>query len=241
VLVIAVMTVVLATTGGEGGSFGAVGLTLLQMVIVLSLVGFVSLRLLPRLVEWAHRLRVSQGLLSFSLAGVLLLAWFTEFAGGVAAITGAFLAGLGLSRTHLRDEIEHGVSRLAYGFFVPIFLVDIGLRSNLREMQADQWGFAAVIVGVAILSKPIGAGLGSWLGGFDPGSAIRLGLGMISRGEVGLIVAGIGIGEGFLGPELFRVAVLVVLSTTLITPPILRWAFSRGEVQNATVGESDSA
>ena len=241
VLVIAVMTVILATTGGEGGSFGAVGLTLLQMVIVLSLVGFVSLRLLPRLVEWAHRLRVSQGLLSFSLAAVLLLAWFTEFAGGVAAITGAFLAGLGLSRSHLRDEIEHGVSRLAYGFFVPIFLVDIGLRSNLREMQSDQWGFAAVIVGVAILSKPIGAGLGSWLGGFDPGSSIRLGLGMISRGEVGLIVAGIGISEGYLGPELFRVAVLVVLSTTLITPPILRWAFSRGEVQNATVGESDSA
>ena len=240
VLVIAFMTVILASTGA-GSSFGAVGLTLLQMVIVLILVGLVSLRLLPRVVEWAHRLRVSQGLLSLSVAGVLLLAWFTEFAGGVAAITGAFLAGLGLSRSHLRDEIEQGVSRLAYGFFVPIFLVDIGLRSNLREMQGDQWGFAAVIVGVAILSKPIGAGLGSWLGGFDRGSAIRLGLGMISRGEVGLIVAAIGIEEGHLGPDLFRVAVLVVLSTTLITPPILRWAFSRGEVQNATVGESDSA
>ncbi|MGH2605789.1 MAG: cation:proton antiporter, partial [Anaerolineales bacterium] len=132
VLVIAVMTVFLALATGPDQGLGPVGLTLLRMAAVLTLVTFLSLRLLPRLVEWANRLRASQGLLALAVAGVLLLAWLTEFAGGVAAITGAFLAGLGLSRSHLREEIERGASRLGYGFFVPIFLVDIGLQSDLR-------------------------------------------------------------------------------------------------------------
>jgi Kef-type K+ transport system membrane component KefB len=240
ILVIALMTTLIAGTSGEGG-LGEVGLTLMRIVLTLLVLVLASLRLLPRAVEWAHRLRASQGLLSLSVAGVLFLAWFTEFSGGIAAITGAFVAGLGLSRSHLREEIEHGISRLAYGFFVPIFLVDIGLRSNLREMRADQWLFASVVLGVAILSKPIGAGLGAWLGGFERGAAGRLGLGMISRGEVGLIVAGVGVGVGQLDSGLFRVAVLMVLITTLITPPLLRLAFSRGEARNATVGAPDSA
>ncbi|MGH2627253.1 MAG: cation:proton antiporter, partial [Anaerolineales bacterium] len=186
VLVIGVMTFVLATGAAGGGNFSSVGWTFLRMAVILALVALLSLRVLPRVVEWANRLRASQGLLALAVAGVLLLAWLTEFAGGVAAITGAFLAGLGLSRSHLREEVEKGISRLAYGFFVPIFLVDIGLQSNLREMQPGQWAFAGVIVLVAVFSKVIGAGLGAWLGGFDRGSAARLGLGMISRGEVGL-------------------------------------------------------
>lgn len=241
VLVIAVMTLFVALAAGPGQGLGSVGLTLLRMAAVLILVMFLSLRLLPRLVEWADRLRVSQGLLALAVAGVMLLAWLTEFAGGVAAITGAFLAGLGLSRSHLRDEIERGASRLGYGFFIPIFLVDIGLQSNLRQMPADQWAFAGAVVLVAVVSKVAGASLGGWLGGLDRGEAGRLGLGMISRGEVGLIVAGVGIDAGFLAPGLFRVVVLMVLTTTLITPPLLRWAFARREVRNAAHGESGPA
>lgn len=241
VLVIAAMTVFLAVAAGPGQGLGLVGLTLLRMGAALGLVTLISLRLLPRLMEWANRLRASQGLLALAVAGVMLLAWFTEFAGGVAAITGAFLAGLGLSRSHLREEIERGASRLGYGFFVPIFLVDIGLQSNLKDMPADQWVFAGAIVLVAIVSKVAGAGLGAWLGGFDPRSAGRLGLGMISRGEVGLIVAGIGINAGWLAPELFRMVVVMVLITTLITPPLLRWAFARREVRNAAHGEPGPA
>jgi Kef-type K+ transport system membrane component KefB len=241
VLVIAVMTLFLALAAGPDQGLGPVGLTLLRMAAVLILVTFLSLRLLPRLVEWANRLRASQGLLALAVAGVMLLAWLTEFAGGVAAITGAFLAGLGLSRSHLREEIERGASRLGYGFFVPIFLVDIGLQSDLRDMPADQWLFAGVIVLVAVVSKVAGAGLGGWLGGLAPGSAGRLGLGMISRGEVGLIVAGVGIDAGLLAPELFRVVVLMVLTTTLITPPLLRWAFARREARNAAHGEPGPA
>lgn len=237
VLVIAVMTLFLAIAAGPGQGFGLVGLTLLRMAVVLALVTFLSLRLFPRVVEWGNRLRASQGLLALAVAGVLLLAWLTEFAGGVAAITGAFLAGLGLSGSHLREEIERGASRLGYGFFVPIFLVDIGLQSNLREMPADQWAFAGIIVLVAVVSKVTGAALGGWLGGLDPGRAGRLGLGMISRGEVGLIVAAVGIDAGLLAPGLFRVVVLMVLTTTLITPPLLRWAFARREVRDAAHGE----
>jgi Kef-type K+ transport system membrane component KefB len=237
VLVIGVMTVFLATASEQGGGLAQVGAQFLRIGLVLVLVGLLSWKALPRIAEWAHRLRASQGLLALAVASVLALSWLTEYAGGMAAITGAFLAGLGMARSHLKEEIEQGLSRLAYGFFVPIFLVDVGLQANLREMQADEWVFAGLIVLVAVLTKGVGAGLGARFGGMGWGPASRLGIGMISRGEVGLIVAGVGVAGGWLPPELFRVAVLMVLTTTLITPPLLRWAYSRREVRNASDGD----
>jgi Kef-type K+ transport system membrane component KefB len=86
---------------------------------------------------------------------------------------------------------------------------------------------AAILIVIAIVSKIIGAGLGARLGGFSNRQALRVGVGMISRGEVGLIVAGVGQGLGLLTEEEFTVIVLVVLITTLITPPLLRWAFGK--------------
>jgi len=93
-----------------------------------------------------------------------------------------------------------------------------------------------LLIPVAMVSKVLGSGLGAWLGGFDRGAALRLGLGMISRGEVGLIVAGVGLAEGLLMAEDFTAIVLMVLVTTMVTPPLLRWAFARQEVANAAVG-----
>jgi Kef-type K+ transport system membrane component KefB len=235
VLVVVLLAVVVALSGGES-SLGAILLQLGRMALVLALVFGLALVVLPRVAEQAERLRVSQGLLSIVLASVLLLAWLTEFLGSVAAITGAFLAGVGLARSHLREEIERGLSHLAYAFFVPLFLVDVGLQSNARALDLDMAVFAVIVVLVAAVSKVLGSGLGAWLGGFERGAATRMGVGMISRGEVGLIVAGVGVTEGILDAELLTVVVLMVLATTLITPPLLRWAFSRTEVGDGATG-----
>lgn len=236
ILVVAALAVFLALTGGEGG-LGGVARQLGQMLAVLALVAAVSAYVLPRLIEWSSRLRTSQALLAMALAGVLLLAWATEALGGVAAITGAFVAGLGLSRSHLRDEIERGLSRLAYAFFVPLFLVDIGLQADARALRADEAWFALALVVVAVLSKVAGSGLGSWLGGYPRSAALRIGIGMISRGEVGLIVAGVSVANGILAPQVFTVVVLMVLATTLLTPPLLRWAFAREGSDDASARE----
>lgn len=232
VLVVALLSVFAGVVGGTGSLAGA-ALGLLRMVATLVAVGAAAYFVLPRLAAWADRLRASQGLLAIVLAGVLLLAWSVESLGGVAAITGAFLAGVGLGRSHLRHEIERGLSPLAYAFFVPLFLVDIGLRSNARDLPGQALWFTLALLAVAAASKVLGSGLGARLGGFESGAALRMGLGMISRGEVGLIVAGVVVAEGILQADVFTVVVLMVLATTMLTPPLLRWAFARQEVRDA--------
>ncbi|MBZ0299819.1 MAG: cation:proton antiporter, partial [Anaerolineae bacterium] len=105
------------------------------------------------------------------------------------------------------------------------FFVSIGLHANLRLLTADILPFALVMLLLAVATKVVGAGGGSRLGGFDWKSSLRVGLGMISRGEVGLIIASIGVGLGILQSEVFTTVVFVVLVTTIITPPLVRWSF----------------
>ena len=231
-LVILLLAVFLGVYEG-GATTTGIAAQLAGMVLVLVATAAAALVLLPRWAEWGSRMKVSQGMLALVLAGVLLLSWATEYFGGVAAITGAFLAGVGLGRSHLRDEIEHGLQHIAYAFFVPLFLLDIGLQSDLRALDGQAALFGVLFLLVAGVSKVAGSGLGARLGGFRPKEALQLGVGMISRGEVGLIVAGIGVTSGLLEPSLFANVVLMALGTTLITPPLLRWSFTSREDTHA--------
>jgi Kef-type K+ transport system membrane component KefB len=147
----------------------------------------------------------------------------------MAAITGAFLVGLVFARSPLKERIESGISSLAYGVFVPIFFVNVGLAANARELTSENVWLLAVMTLVAVISKVFGGGLGARLGGFSNREAIQLGAGMISRGEVGLIVASVGVMEGLIGSEIFSIIVGVVIITTLLTPPILRSLFSQSK------------
>jgi Kef-type K+ transport system membrane component KefB len=107
-----------------------------------------------------------------------------------------------------------------------LFFVSIGLQANLRLLTGDLMPFALVMTVLAVITKVIGAGGGARLGGLNQKGSIRIGVGMISRGEVGLIIAAIGVSSGVLLPEVFTVVVFVVLVTTIITPPLVRWSFS---------------
>jgi len=182
------------------------------------------------------RLPISQGIIAFTLVITLLFAWAAEVIGSMAAITGAFLVGLFLARTPFRERIERGVTAMAYGFFVPIFFVNIGLAVNMREIGDNALLFAVVITIVAVVSKIIGSGLGAIIGGFQRREALQLGIGMVSRGEVGLIVATFALSEGLLSPANFSIVVFMIIVATLITPPMLRVSFAR-EVQQAEKAE----
>jgi Kef-type K+ transport system membrane component KefB len=127
---------------------------------------------------------------------------------------------------------------VTYAFFVPLFLVDIGLQANVRQLDPTLLAFTFALIPIAVFSKILGSGVGAWLGGFGPRSALRMGLGMISRGEVGLIVAGVGIALGILPEDQFSAIVLLVLITTLITPILLRWAYQGEEAGDAEPGLS---
>jgi Kef-type K+ transport system membrane component KefB len=227
VLVILGLSILLALTMDGGGGLASVGLVLLRMTLFLVAATAVGVLVLPWLSRRIHQLPISQGLVAFVLVTLLLFAWAAEALGSMAAITGAFLAGLFLSRSPLRDRIQSSVSVIAYGFFVPIFFISVGLVADTHMLLGQGvWLIVAMVV-VAIVSKVLGAGLGARLAGFSNRESLQLGVGMMSRGEVGLIVATLGVNQGLLSAQVFSGVVGVVIVTTLLTPPALRQLFSR--------------
>jgi Kef-type K+ transport system membrane component KefB len=188
---------------------------------------------LPRLLNFISRLHISEGALMFAFVATLLMSFAAEFFGGIAAITGAVLVGISLRRARRRavEDIERGLHALNYAFLVPLFFVSIGLRADLRLLTAELLPFALVVTALAIVTKIIGSGGATRLAGFGWVSSLRVGLGMISRGEVGLIIAAIGVDYGILNSESFTVVVFVVLVTTIMTPPLVRWSFNLRDEQ----------
>jgi Kef-type K+ transport system membrane component KefB len=210
------------------------------MALFLAVAIAAGLYLVPWLVRRLSVLPISQVVTATALVICLLFAWASEALGGVAAITGAFLAGLFLARTSLVNQIEEGVSALAYGFFVPIFLVNIGLQANLRQISGDLWFFAIALTLVAIITKVLGSGGGALAAGFNRLDSLRLGIGMISRGEVGLIVASVALSQAVISRESFSVIVFMVILATLVTPLLLRLTYRdqpdrEEEIQNSDV------
>jgi Kef-type K+ transport system membrane component KefB len=225
ILLLSIGFVLISGSSSEG--VGGVLMTVGGMVVYLIAAVLIGIYLLPRLAVWVERLPISQGIIAFTLVVTLLFAWAAEVIGSMAAITGAFLVGLFLARTPFRERIERGVTAMAYGFFVPIFFVNIGLAVNMREIGDNALLFAVVITVVAVASKIIGSGLGAIIGGFRRLEALQLGIGMVSRGEVGLIVATFALSEGLLSPANFSIVVFMIIVATLVTPPMLRASFAR--------------
>jgi Kef-type K+ transport system membrane component KefB len=166
----------------------------------------------------------------------LLYAWAAEALAGMAAITGAFLAGLLFARTQVRQRIEAGMHTLAYAWFVPVFFVSVGLNANARALGIADLPFAVLVIAVAVVSKIIGGWIGARAGGLSGAQALRLGVGMVSRGEVGLIVASVGLAAGLIDDAIFATVVLMVLATTILTPIMLR-ALYAGVAASGGVGK----
>lgn len=238
VLVIVILSAFVALTAGAGGGIGTVALIIGSMLLYFTVMTGFGMRVLPWLTRRVVRLPISQPLLSMVIVLVLLAAWSAEVLGGVASITGAFLIGIFLGRTPYHTRIEEGMHTLTYALFVPIFFASIGLHANIFSLPAASLAFAVVLCGVAIITKIVGCGLGALLAGMPRTESFHVGLGMISRGEVGLIVATVGIREAIIDEELFAVTVLMVLVTTIATPLLLRWAFRHtAEREPAPVNE----
>ncbi|GAB4581181.1 MAG: cation:proton antiporter [Anaerolineales bacterium] len=225
VLVILLLSAFLALSQGSGG-FGEVVWIFVRMVLFLGLSAGFGLWGLPKLTNKISHLPVSQGVLSLALVILFLYGIAAEVIGGMAAITGSFLAGLMFARTPEKERIERGVGAISYGFFVPIFFVNIGLTVNARDLSAEILWLFVVITLVAIVGKLVGAGLGARWAGFSWREATQLGAGMISRGEVGLILASVGISQHLITRREFPAIVGMVLITTLITPLLLRTLFT---------------
>lgn len=238
ILVILLLSTFLALASEEQG-LGAVLLLLVRMVAFLALSVLFGLKFLPVIVRKVAHLPISQGVLTLALVVMFVYGLAAELLGSMAAITGTFLAGLMFARSPEKERLERGVSALAYAYFVPIFFVNIGLSVNARQLRPEVfWLFLAITL-VAVIGKLVGAGAGARLAGYSWLESTQLGAGMISRGEVGLIIAAVGIEQGLLAEAEFSAIVGMILVTTLITPPVLRMLFSRSDRAAVSVLKSE--
>lgn len=172
-----------------------------------------------------RKLDVNEAVTSCVLALVLLYAVSAEWLGSVAGITGAYLLGYVFAGTKLKPLIERTFYAIGHGLLIPLFFVSIGLSSNFRAL-GGHWLLLAVIFAVAVVSKLIGCGTAALAMGMGGVRSLRIGCGMISRGEVGLIVTAMGASTRIFRDSEVAVMVTVVLLTTLITPLIMRGAFA---------------
>ena len=224
----------------SGSSIGSILFVLVKMIVFFSLSTAFGLFVLPALIRFINRLSVSQGVTTLAIIIVFVYGLAAELVGGMAAITGAFLGGLMFARTPEKSLIENNLQSIAYAFFVPIFFIGIGLSVNLRTINLNSVWIILGITTVAIIGKVFGSGFGALLSKFSFRESLQLGIGMISRGEVGLIIAKIGLDSGYLSSELFSSVIAMILITTVITPPLLRASFNKKPRKPEVTPISDS-
>ena len=216
---IIVLTLVSAMTDPTVQPIAVLG-RIVAFFILVVIVGFVMYRLFRAITnEWSNHRRIAIYALSFCL----ILSFVAEHYFGIADITGAYFAGLILCNLlEAREYINKKVNILAYMFFSPVFFASMGIKTELDGMTGSLLIFSFALLAVAIITKIVGCGLGAKLMGFNWSDSLSIGLGMVSRGEVALIVAQKGAQVGLIDSLLFPPIVLVVIVTTLITPILLK-------------------
>jgi Kef-type K+ transport system membrane component KefB len=238
VMGVVVLAVVLSLTSGSDIWF-----PLLKMLLFFAVATFAGIKILPwlnhHLIKWHNH--TEEAVLAVVISCVLFYAWAAEQLGGVAAITGAYLMGVLVSRLEIKERLEKGVRSVGYGFFIPIFFVGIGLQANFTSL-VDVPFLALVIAGLAIISKIIGCFAGAWLGRLKPAESFLVGVGMISRGEVALVIAALGLAQGLIDNKIFSIVIFMTVLTTVITPLLLKLTYSIFEGREAQpAGSSEAA
>jgi Kef-type K+ transport system membrane component KefB len=223
-----------AADGGTSFSYGSVALIVVKATVFLAGSLAVGVYLSPRLFKLASRLQARGVLLALGLAWCFLLSWLADRI-GLAPIVGAFAAGLVLEDVHYRGFMERGEHTLEHliqpisGFLAPIFFVLMGMRTDLRAFASPGvLGLALALTVAAVIGKQA-CSLGVWRPGVD---RLTVGIGMIPRGEVGLIFANIGLGlsvggRAVLDRNTFSALVVMVILTTLLTPFALKASLGR--------------
>ncbi len=233
-IVLAVMGgIIAAADSGSTVSYGAIGAIIGKSILFLVGALIIGVRVSPRIFAFASRLRAPGILLATGLGLCFLLSWMAGSI-GLAPIIGAFAAGLILEDVHykpFKDRGEHGIEELVHpiaGFLVPVFFVLMGMRTDLGAfLQPGVLGLAAGLTIAAIIGKQV-CGLAAGRGV----DRLTVGFGMVPRGEVGLIFAGVGAsmtlgGDPVISPDVYSAVVVMVIATTLATPPALRWRIAR--------------
>lgn len=220
VVVMLILAILMSFAGG-----GEVSLTTLVIKKVLFFVVaiFIAWKVVPWVMNKFTKLPVSEAVISSALIICFVYAFAAEYT-GVANIIGAYIAGIAIGLTKFKHEVFEKVETLSYSIFVPIFFAYIGISAEFTGIL-DHLGLIILLSFLAILTKFVGAGAGAKLSRFGWKSSMGIGSAMVSRGEVALIVASMGLASNLITQDLFATIVVVVIVTTVVTPPMMKWSF----------------
>jgi Kef-type K+ transport system membrane component KefB len=238
ILAIAILSVVVSMvqTGNTQPAIFDIVLLIMQVLGTFATILIVSVLVIPRILH-TERLWKSKG----SLEGIVTAAFFA--AAGIAAflglspIVGAFAIGMAVASTRIIKQVHDYVDKLQI-IFAPLFFAIIGAQVDLRGVNLDVLFLAGIVIAIAVVTKLIGCGLPSLLFLKDKARSLRVGIGMVSRGEVGLIVAGVGVSSGALTNNIYTAVIIMVAATTIITPIWLKIAFKKKPPQPAQLSSS---
>jgi monovalent cation:proton antiporter-2 (CPA2) family protein len=229
VVVIIALAFLMSFAGGDIN----LSVVILKKVLFFAGAIFVGWKVVPWFLNRFSSLKVTEAVTSSALIICFVYAYLAEYT-GVAAIIGAYIAGVSISVTKFKHEVFKKVETISYSIFVPVFFTSIGVTAQFSGIM-DNIGLIVLLSVVAILTKLIGASIGAKLAGFNWNSSLGIGSAMISRGEVALIIAAIGLEPKLLTQDMFAIIVVVVLVTTIVTPPMMKWFFKTdSEVKNMT-------
>jgi Kef-type K+ transport system membrane component KefB len=228
ILAIAVLSVVSSIALGEGGvdniDIMSVTITILEVLAFFAILLITSIVIVPRVIT--PRLWKAKG----SVEGIATALFFgaAALAGsiGLSPIVGAFAVGMALSTTKVFEKVENFIGKIGL-IFAPLFFAIIGAQVDLRSINLEILLISGVVIIVAVLTKLVGCGLPSMFFLKNKSQGMRVGIGMISRGEVGLIVAGVGISSGILTSDVYSTIVIMVIVTTIITPLWLKMEYKK--------------
>ena len=206
-----------ATAGVNWGEIGMVAVKAFGVWLWATLIGVLA----ARKISWLLKLFKSpQAIATLAFGLALILAGFFEFM-GLAMIIGAYVMGLALSRTDLKHMIQETLSPLST-FFVPIFFCVMGMMVDVSALMSKEvLVFGGIYTLLAVIAKMLGCALPSFFCGFNFLGGMRIGAGLVPRGEVALIIAGLGLSNGFLSQEIFGIGIMMTLITTVVAPPCL--------------------
>jgi Kef-type K+ transport system membrane component KefB len=210
---------------GKGVAWGPICIIALKAIgffVVVTALGLIFSRKITALIK---RFKSKEVIVALCFGLALLLASLAEMA-GLAMIIGAYIMGLALSRTDLAHEIEHHLEGV-YNILVPIFFCVMGMMVDFTAMKPVLI-FGSAYSLLAVFSKIVGCGVPAWLMKFNLRGSLRIGLGMLPRGEVALIVAGIGLAGGIIDQGIFGVSIMMTVVTTMLAPPLLVKSFEGG-------------
>ena len=227
ILAIAVLSVVTSFGGAEALDnidLVDVTFTILKVLGFFAAILIGAIYIIPKVITpriWKSTGSV-EGIATASFFGAAAIAGML----GLSPIVGAFAVGMALSATKVFEKIENFISRIGL-IFAPLFFAIIGAQVDFRTVNLDVLMLSAVVIAIAIATKLFGCGLPAMLFLKNKAAGMRVGIGMISRGEVGLIVAGVGLSSGVLTGDVYTTIVLMVAVTTIITPIWLKMDYRR--------------